>query len=255
MRVRGRILLGLALLAVAFVVPGAAHAGDGGILVKAGSTAYVDVTIHEEVEIPEAEITFRTQGDYAAFYLLPHFATHEPVGALWSPRVGAGGDRRLVRLGTGWQLTPGLYRLYVIADRATDVFIPLPGSAFRAYRALRPAQASVRQSGFRVGATDDVREQRLPAVATSRRTLVAAVSYATSASLTGVDHSTTCLVARRKDCAATALPALRLPASSARSDDAALYPAGRYEGVSRLARTAGVHADTTVATLVLVLNT
>jgi hypothetical protein len=254
MRSPTRTVLGLVLLALAF--PGAAHAGDEGILVRATANSYVDITIHEAVDVVESEITFKTRGSYAAFYLLPHFTTHEPVGALWSPRLGArGGSERLVPLGSGWELTPGLYRLYVISAQPVDVFIPMPGSAFRAYRTNHHARASVQQSGFRVGSSDDVREQRLPARASSRRSLVTAVSYASSSALTGVDQSTVCLVAARKSCAPTVLPALRMPTSSARSEQSAIYPVGRYEGVFRLARTAQADGVTTVATFLLVLNT
>lgn len=256
MRKSHRTVLGLVLLFVAFVVPGPAHAGGEGILVRAGSTSYVDVTIHETVDVPEDEVTFKTRGRFAAFYLLPHFATHEPVGALWSPRLGAGDGRgRLVRLGSGWQLTPGIYRLYVVAERPTDVFIPLSGSAYRAYRTRHAAKASVQESGFQVSAADDVREQRLPALARSRRSLVTAVSYATSTSLTGVDESTTCLVAAQQRCASSVLPALRAPGASARSAESGLHSAGRYDGVFRLDRRAGVHDVTKVETFLLVLNT
>jgi hypothetical protein len=259
MRSASRTVLGLVLLAVAFVVPGTASAAGDGILVKANGTSYVDITVHQAADIPDGEITFKTKGRYAAFYLLPHFSTHEPVGALWSPRLGAGGSAgRVVPLGAGWEVTPGLYRLYVISEAPTDVFIPLPGGAFRAYRTTHRARASVKQSGFRVDPDDDAAEHRLPATAHSKRSLVTVVSYATSTSLTGVDQNAVCVVPSsmsRKNCGASSIPVLRLPAASARSVDTGLRPAGRYDGVYRLTRTAGVHGDTSVATFLLVLNT
>ena len=255
MRSACRTALGLALLAVAFVVPGAAQAGDEGILVRARSSSYVEITVPATVEVVEDEIRVSTRGRYAGFYLLPLFQTHESVGALWSPRLGADGTAgRLIPLADGWEVTAGRYRLYVLTEAPADIFIPLPGTAFRAYRTTHRARVSVQQSGFALDSADQAGGQRIPAATASQRALVTAVSYATSTSLTGIDLTSACLAPARQSCGTTALPTMRAPASAARVVDSGLRVPGRYDGVFSVERAAGSHGDTKVATLLLVVN-
>lgn len=252
MRLPRRSAVAVVLLAVGALLPGLARAAEEGIVLRGAISSWVDVTIHESVEIPRADIDVTSAGRFAGFYLLPHFSTHEPVGALWSPRLGAPTSASLLPLGDTWTVTAGAYRLYLLAEARTEVFIPLPGSALRAYQPRNRASVSLRLMDFVVPPDATGVERRVTVAASSRRSLVAAVSYATSTSVTGMDQSSACLASSAQAC--SAIPQTRLGTTSAQSYQVGLQGAGRYDGVFRLTRGVGLHGETTVRTGVLVLN-
>jgi hypothetical protein len=256
MRVPRRSVLGLVLAAVLALLVVPARAAGEGYQLYGATTSFVDVTVHETSTISTEEIVIRTSGRYAGFYLLPAFSTADPVGALWAPHVGAdpadGG--RLIRLGRSWDVSAGQYRLFLIAERSAEVFVPLKGSAFRALRPVRRAAGTVRLDRRVVDAAQTSVEWRGPLATSSRRTLVTHVALARSDGPASVDQFVTCVSAPGQTCPASTL-SVRASVLTAQATSSGIHGSGRYDAVTQVSRTTGIPADISVSTLTLVLPT
>jgi hypothetical protein len=248
-------LLGLVMLALATLAPvSTADAGEG-IRIRGRHSAYLDVTIPSTGTITDAGIEIVTRGRYAGFFLLPNTSARPTVGALYMPRVGAGTDGgRLIQLGESWTVYPGGYRLYLLAETAADVFVPIDGMSARAYAPVRRAQVGLRPVDFAAGPSDQSAERRIRLALRGRRTLVAAAQIVTSASVTGVDAVRTCVTRASLECSdPVVVPTLRAPATAASSSSATVAPAGTYDAVFAIERAAGIHGETDVAATALTL--
>lgn len=238
----GFLLVLLSLLAL--LRPSYAEDREG-IAIKGSSSGWVDVFVHRLVDVREDQIVVRG-GRYAGFYLVPDTATRNPMGALAVPSVGAGGDSggRLVRLGADYQVAPGAYRLYLIAEGYTEVFIPIPGERFVEVRPRHAASTRLQPLSFVVsGDSADERRMRL---APRRASVMAAIQQVSSTGLTGVDYIATCLVPASMECRRSPVPTVRPPGLVARSSSATSVKPGSYDAAFRVERGFGMHADTAV---------
>ena len=227
-----------------------------GISLKGSSTGYVDVFVHQIVDIRPSDIVVRGGGRYAGFYMVPDTSTRHPIGALAAPGAGAGGDSGgpLVPLGEDYQVAPGYYRLYLIAERGdTEVFIPIPEEPFVEVRPRHAAHASLQAMSYVIpaSASSDERRMRVHPHGTS---VVAALQQVTSAGLTGFDYVSTCLVVPTESCGGSAVRKTRLPATAGRSSSHAIIRPGSYDAAFRVERGFGMHADTEVSAAVFSLR-
>jgi len=225
-----------------------------GISLKGDGTGFVDVFVHNLVDIRESDIVVKGGGRYAGFYLVPDTATRHSIGALAVPGAGAGGDSggRLVSLGPDFQVAPGTYRLYLIAERGpTEVFIPIPDEPLIDVRPRHAAPAELRTTSFVV--TGEEPEERRLRVHPGRKSIVAAVQQVTSSGVTGVDHVATCLVPATADCDGRIVPTTRAPLTTAHSSSYAVTQPGSYDAAFRIERGVGIHADSTVSAAVFTL--
>ncbi|HVE63311.1 MAG TPA: hypothetical protein VNB94_05875 [Mycobacteriales bacterium] len=242
--------LGLAaalVFVVGLLVGTSAAAPSEGVQISGTASGWVDIFVRHLVTIPESEITIESAGRYAGFYLVPDTATRHPVGAMALPALGAGGSSggRFFRLGDGFDVAPGTYRLYLIAESAAKVYIPIPQHAFEAVTPRGRATSRLRQETFVVPAAEQRGERRLGFHA-RRPTLTLAAQLVSSGGLTGVDQVSTCLVAAGRVCDKPPVRTLRAPLVPARSSVAELARPAAYDAVYAVERGAGLHADTTV---------
>lgn len=231
-------------------------AGPDGISIKGNGTGYVDVFVHRIVDIRQSDIVVRGGGRYAGFYLVPDTPTRHPIGALAAPNVGAGGDSggALVPLGEDYQVAPGSYRLYLIAERGdTEVFIPIPEEPHVDVRPRHATTASLQTTAYTVDAGSGSDERRMR-VHPGRTSVVAAMQQVSSAGLTGFDYVATCLVAPTETCDGSAIRKTRLPLTTARSSSHAVIRPSSYDAAFRVERGFGMHADTSVSAGVFSLS-
>ncbi len=212
--------------------------------------------MHQIVDIRPSDIVVKGGGRYAGFYLVPDTSTRHPIGALAAPGAGAGGDSggALVPLGEDYQVAPGTYRLYLIAERGpTEVFIPIPEEPFVEVRPQHATQAALQTTTYTVNADATSDERRLR-VHPGRTSVVAALQQVTSAGLTGFDYVSTCLVAPTESCDGSVVRKTRLPLTAARSSSHAVIRPSSYDAAFRVERGFGMHAETTVSAAVFSLS-
>lgn len=231
-------LLAMLLCALSFLAVPSSAAGDEGILVRGSRTAWIDIYVYSTATIAPADIEFTRRGSYAGFYLSPAPADRPTVGALVMPRVGATGETQndVMKLGESWDVAPGKYRLFLIADGPAEVFVPIAGQGFRGWSPSHPAPVDVRRVGFDVPAGSTGEQRRVP-VDLRTRSLVVAAGVASSASLTAVDQVAAC-VSSDTVCSSYSL-SLRAPAARAWAYGAVLQAAGHYNAVLDVRRVAG----------------
>jgi hypothetical protein len=249
----------LAMLAVLLglcSVPAHAVPAEG-ILLRSGHTAYVDLYVYVNRTISIADVTMKTQGSYVGFYMSPAPADRDTVGALVMPRVGATGQdtASIMKLGESWDVRAGRYRVYVITDGLSEIFIPIEGQGFRGWVPRGRAPLSVRPADFDIpaGSTTGAVDVHLPI---RQRSLIVAAGLASSASLTAVDEISTC-IAESPECAQSYASdaAARVPLARAWMHGAALRPPGGYDAVLELDRLApGADAASHIDGVVMVLT-
>lgn len=240
-----------------FQVPSNA-AGSEGILVRGGRTSWIDVYVYSTATIAPADIEFTRRGGFAGFFLSPAPADRPTVGALVMPRVGATGETSsdVIKLGESWDVAPGKYRLFLITDGWSEVFVPITGQGFRGYSPTRPAPIAVHRTDFDVPAGSAGEVRQYP-IALRDRSLVVAAGVASSTSLTAVDQVTAC-VTSDTGCSSYSL-SLRAPAARAWTYGAVLSAPGRYNAILDVRRVAGEtiggdagsHVDGTVIVLTI----
>ncbi|HVF21108.1 MAG TPA: hypothetical protein VNA14_12825 [Mycobacteriales bacterium] len=251
---RPGLLLVILLSLLALLRPSYAEAREG-ISLKGNATGYVDVFVHRLVDIRKSDIVVKGGGRYAGFYMVPDTSTRRPIGALAAPGAGAGGDSggSLVALGEDFQVAPGTYRLYLIAERGpTEVFIPIPEEPFIEVRPRHSTHAGLRTMSYTLaaGATSDERRIR---VRPARTSVVAALQQVTSAGLTGTDYVSTCVVTPSESCGGSVFRTTRLPLTAARSSSHAVVRPSSYDAAFRVERGVGVHSESTVSAAVFSL--
>ncbi|HVE97862.1 MAG TPA: hypothetical protein VNA12_01640 [Mycobacteriales bacterium] len=252
-----RFALATILVAVLGLLAGTSSAASGeGIEISGSSSGWVDIFVKEMVTVTESDIKIDSAGRYAGFYLVPDTATRTPVGALALPLVGAGGSSggRLIRLGPTYDVAPGGYRLYLIAETSTKAFIPIPNHVFQKVSPRGRVASALRTTKFVVPAAEQRGERRI-GVHVRRPTMTLAAQLVTSDGLAGVDTVTTCLTAAGQVCTRPPVRTMRAPFTTARSSVAELARPAAYDAVFAVERGVGLHADTTVtaASLTLVL--
>lgn len=244
-------LCGLVLLFLTGLVPLSSAAPGEGIYVRGRLSSYVDVTIPSTVTLTDSEIEISTSGRFAGFFLLPDTSTRPTVGALSLARAGT---EPYLKLGESWTLYPGGYRLYLLAETLTDVFLPIDGFSARTYAPVRRAGVRLNPLDFVVGPSEERAERRIRLPLRGRRTLVVAAELATSTQLTGADSVRTCVAPASVECSRAYVPTLRAPAFDARSSSATVQPAGTYDAVFALQREAGIHGETQVTATAVTLD-
>lgn len=255
-------LLAMLLCALSLLAVPSSAAPNEGILVRGSRTAYVDVFVYEATTIAPADIDIKRGGSYAGFFLSPAPADRPTVGALVMPRVGATGEtaQDVVKLGESWDVRPGKYRLFLIADGPADVFVPIQGQGFRGYAPRHPAPFAVHPANFDVPAGSAGESKQYP-VNLRSRSLVVAAGVASSPSLTAVDQVAAC-VESDATCSSYSL-SVRAPAARAWAFGAALQPPGRYTAMLDVRRVkgdtlgsdAGSHVDGAVLVLTIGIQT
>lgn len=245
-------LCGFLLLLIAGLLPASSAAVGEGIYARGRISSYVDITIPGAVTIDESAIEISTAGGrFAGFFLQPDTSTRPTVGALSLARTGR---EPYHQIGESWTLYPGGYRLYLLGETLTDVYIPFEGHAARSYAPVRRADVRLRTLDFVVGPNESGGERRIRLSLRGRRTLMVAAELVTSNQATGADAVSTCVTKASLECDATYQPTLRLPALEARTSSAAVQPAGTYDAVFTISRAAGLHGDTNVAATALTLD-
>lgn len=255
-----RVGLLTALLLLVAALAGSATAAPGeGVELVGSSTGWVDIWVRELVTIPESEITITSKGRYAGFYMVPDTATRQPVGALALPALGAGAGGSSggapFRLGESYDVAPGTYRLYLLADSPTTVHIPIPNHAYQRLAPRARASSGLRLLDYALPAAEQRGERRI-GMHVRRPTLTVAAQLVASDGFTGVDHVTTCLVAAGRVCERPPARTTRVPfVSSGRSVVAGIAQPAAYDAVFAVERGLGIHADTKVkaASFTLVL--
>ena len=247
-------LLATLLCALSLLAVPSSAAGDEGILVRGSRTSWVDVYVYSTATIAPADIEFTRRGSFAGFFLAPAPANRPTVGALVMPRVGATGDTQsnVMKLGESWDVAPGKYRLFLLADGPAEVFVPIPGQGFRGWAPTRAAPLAVHRTDFDVpaGSTGEVKQYPLNLRA---RSLVVAAGIASSTSLTAVDQVAAC-VSSDTVCSTFSLN-VRAPLARAWTYAAALNTPGRYNALIDVRRVAGgADAGSHVDGAVLVLT-
>lgn len=251
---RPGLLLVVLLSLLALLRPSYADAREG-ISIKGNATGYVDVFVHRLVDIRKSDIVVKGGGRYAGFYMVPDTSTRHPIGALAAPGAGAGGDSggSLVALGEDFQVAPGYYRLYLIAERGpTEVFIPIPDEPFIEVRPRHSTRAELQTKTYTLAA-DATSDERRMRVHPGRTSVVAALQVVTSTGLTGVDYVSTCVVTPTESCGSSVVRTTRLPLTSARSSSHAVIRPSSYDAAFRVDRGVGMHAETTVSAAVFSL--
>lgn len=243
-------LCGLVLLVLGALVPLSSAAEGEGMRIRGRLTTYVDITVPSTFTVSDTSIEIASSGRFAGFYLLPDTSARPTVGAL-SLRRAPG---KPIQIGESWTLYPGGYRLYLLAETPTDVFVPIDGFAARTYVPTRRGDVRLHSLDFVVGAEDMSAERRIRLPLRGKRTLVAAADFATSTALTGADAVRTCVVKASVSCRRALVPTLRAPASEARSASAGVQLAGTYDAVFAVERAAGIHGETTVAATAITLD-
>lgn len=160
---RPRVAAVVAAAAALLPLPAAdAHAPAAALVVTAGRTATVDVTL-PVVELDYGFLSVRTTGRYAALYLEPRDAANQgyATGALWAPYQARSIDHVPVfALGAadgwgrsaaaphatfrGWarKIPAGRYRIHVVTDGARATTIRLPATGLRRDAVLRATRAA-----------------------------------------------------------------------------------------------------------------
>lgn len=249
----------LAMLAVLLglcVSPSHADSPEG-ILLRSGHTAYVDLYVYVNRTISISDVTMTTTGSYVGFYMSPAPADRDTVGALVMPRVGATGQdsSSIVKLGQSWDVRAGRYRVFVITDGRSEIFIPIEGQGFRGWVPRGRAPLSLRRADFDIPAGSTTGGVDVP-VPLRQRSLVVSAGIASSSSLTAVEQISTC-IAESSDCAQSyaSESAARVPLGRAWTSGAALRPPGGYAAVLHLDRLApGGDASSHVDGVVMVLT-
>lgn len=243
----------LVMLAGLLSVPSFAST-DEGIVVRGGRTAYVDLYVYRAATIDPDALQLSTRGSYVGFYLSPVPANRDTVGALVMPRVAAG----VMTLGQSWDVRPGRYRMFLLTDGPSQVFVPIAGQGLRGYTANRRAALSIRKVDFGVPAGSTGVTKSFP-VRLRERSLVIAAGLVRSDSLTAVESVHSC-VSVDSTCAATytnisaETAATRLPTEQAWAYGASLVKPGTFSAVLDVARYGGYDAGSSVAASVMVLT-
>lgn len=226
----------------------------GGLMLRGSKTAYVDVYVYVNTTVTLADVTLKTKGSYVGFFLAPAPANRDTVGALVMPRVGAtGGDStNTIKLGESWDLRAGKYRMFLITDGASEVFVPIEGQGFRGWVPKGKAPLSVTRADFDVAAGTPGATRRHP-MTLRQRSLVVAAGQASSSSLTAVDSFGACITSSTT-CSNTYAISARLPAARTWAYGARLAPPGTYAGQFSLDRFGGVDAGSHVDGALLVLT-
>jgi hypothetical protein len=248
---RVSLLAMLAVLVSFFVVPAAAAPAEG-IFLRGSRSAYVDVYVYVNRTLSPADFVLKTKGTYVGFYLSPAPANRDIVGALVMPRVGATGPDALMQLGESWDVQAGKYRLFLLTDGPSEVFVPIEGQGYRGWVPRGPAPLSVRRTDFDVAAGSVGDSSRTP-VYLRARSLVVSAGLVTSSSLTAVDHLSACVTAAAS-CGASYAVAARVPLGKTWSYGATLAAPGTHVGLLELNRLAGVDAGSHVAGALLILT-
>lgn len=237
----------LGVLACAFAVPARA-ATDEGILLNGSRTAYVDVYVYASTTIASADVSMRTKGSYVGFFFSPAPADRDTVGALVMPRVGT--DQ--MKLGASWDVRPGKYRVFLLTDGPAEVFVPISGQGFRAYKPDGRVPSSVGRADFDVPAGTTAVSRDYP-LAPRARSLVVAAAMVSSASLTAIDQMSACVTSDGV-CTPPLAAATRVPAARASAYGVNLVAPGRYSGVIDVRRMLGDDAGSHVDGAILVLT-
>jgi hypothetical protein len=253
---RRLLVLVLGLLST-FVIPTSAApiGGTGeGIVLRGGHSAYVDLTVYVATTIDTSQLVLRTKGSYVGFFMSPAPANRDTVGALVMPRAGATGadSASTVKLGKSWDVQAGRYRVFLLTNGASEVFIPITGQGVHAYTPRGRAPVSVRRADFNVAAGSAGASRRVP-VSLRARSLVVVAGLVSSSSLTAVDELNAC-VSETAACATSFVATTRVPAARAWTYGADLVPAGSYAGVLSVQRVGGTDAGSHMAADVLVLT-
>ena len=177
---------------------------------------------------------------------MPDTSTRTPTGALAIPALGAGGPSggRLFPLGPDYDVAPGTYRLFLIAETHTSVYIPIPNHPLQTLAPRGRSDSSMRLGEFVVPAAEQKAERRI-GVHVRRPTLTMAAQVS-SGGLTGVDHQLTCLTPAGTVCSRPPVRTTRAPFTTGRSSVAELSRPAAYDMVYAVERGVGVHTETNV---------
>lgn len=248
---RARLLLLLLGLLAGLVVP--AHAAaDEGILLRGSRTAYVDLYVYTSATISPEDVTMSGGRSFVGFFMSPAPADRDTVGALVMPRVGATPDQPM-KLGASWDVRPGKYRVFLLADGPAEVFVPIPGQGLRAHKPTGGAPLGLARADFDVPAGATIASHAYPVYLRSRSLIVTA-GVASSKSLTAVDQMDACVSTDTACAVSTDAPTVRLPNARAWTYGVTLAPPGRWSGVLDVHRALGDDAPSHVDGAVLVLT-
>ena len=242
------LLAMLAALVSLLAVPSGAATVEG-IVLRGSTSAYVDLYVYVNKTISVADVVMKTKGTYVGFYLAPAPANRDTVGALVMPRVGATDSASALKLGESWDVQAGKYRMFLLTDGASEVFVPIEGQGYRGWVPRGRAPVSVRRADFSVSAGSAGDSVTVPLNLRSRSLIVAA-AQSTSSSLAALEHVTACVT---DSTSCTDTPG-SVPVGPARSSGAQLAAPGAYRATLDLSRLGGVDGGSYVDGVILVLT-
>lgn len=126
-----RLVPGLALVGVlAPATP--SHAAVPGVTLAGTRNGYVDLTLPVRSALPDRGVVIRTSGRYAGYYLSHRTNEDIGVGEFLVPELhrepASSAFPQTLRFGTvSGSLPAGRYRLHLITDGVSSIFIPLSG--------------------------------------------------------------------------------------------------------------------------------